>query len=155
LARTNPVPSPFFFPCRGSDEKNKSTAPSRTQFRVLRQICNLIPAQPFRAPHPISDFGQVLAVQVDVSFVLDQLVPELLLQVDAPLAGLRHAIDCVHHEVEAVQVVQHRHVEGGGDSPLLLVTADVDVVVVGAAITQPMDQPRLGAYLSCLRLDGF
>ena len=41
------------------------------------------------------------------------------------------------------------------DSPLLLVTADVDVVVVGAAITQPMDQPRLGAYLSCLRLDGF
>jgi hypothetical protein len=56
----------------------------------------------------------------------------------------RHAIDCVHHEVEAVQVVQHRHVEGGGDSPLLLVTADVDVVVVGAAITQPMDQPRLG-----------
>jgi hypothetical protein len=38
---------------------------------------------------------------------------------------------------------------------LLLVTADVDVVVVGAAITQPMDQPRLGAYLSCSRLDGF
>jgi len=27
-------------------KKNKSTAPSRTQFRVLRQICNLIPAHP-------------------------------------------------------------------------------------------------------------
>ena len=74
-------------------KKNKSTVPSRSQFRVLRQICNLIPAHPFRAPHPISDFRQVLAVQVDVSFVLDQLVPELLLQGDTPLAGLLDAID--------------------------------------------------------------
>jgi hypothetical protein len=50
LAPTNPVPSLFFFPCRASDEKEQSTAPSRTQFRVLRQICNLISAPRF-APH--------------------------------------------------------------------------------------------------------
>jgi len=42
----------------------------------------------------------------------DQLVLELLLQVDAPVSGLGQAVDGVHHEMEAVQLVQHRHVEG-------------------------------------------
>ena len=37
-----------------------------------------------RAPHPVADLGQVLAVLVDVVFVLDQLIPHLLLQVRAP-----------------------------------------------------------------------
>ena len=81
---------------------------------------------------------------VDVLLVLDQLVLELLLQVDALVAGLRQAVDGVHHEVEAVQVVQHRHVEGRGDGAFFLVAADVDVVVVGAAVGQPVDQPRIG-----------
>ena len=67
-----------------------------------------------------------------------------LLQVDALVAGLRQAVDGIHHEVEAVQIVQHRHVEGRGDGALFLVAADVDVVVVGAAVGQPVDQPRVG-----------
>src|SRR3984957_19679884 len=94
-------------------------------------------------PLPVADFRQVLAVSVDVLLVLDQLVPELLLQVDAPVAGLRQAVDGVDHEVKAVQIVQHRHVEGRGDGALLLVTTDVDVVVVRAAVGQPVDQPRV------------
>ena len=32
-------------------KKNKSATPSRTQFRVLRQICNLIPAHPLRSSY--------------------------------------------------------------------------------------------------------
>jgi hypothetical protein len=36
--------------------------------------------------------------------------------------------------VEAVQIVQHRPVERRGDGVLFLVTAEVDVVVVGAAV---------------------
>ena len=60
------------------------------------------------------------------------------------LPDLRQAVDGVHHEVEAVQIVQHRHVEGRGDGALFLVAADVDVVVVGAAVCQPVDQPRIG-----------
>ena len=61
-------------------------------------------------PSPIPDFRQVLAVFVYVLFVRHKLVLELLLQVDALVAGLRQAVDGVHHEVEAVQIVQHRHV---------------------------------------------
>ena len=63
--------------------------------------------------------------------------------VDTLVTGLRQAVDGVHHEVEAIQVVQHRHVEGRGDGALFLVTADVKVAVVGAAVGEPVDQPRV------------
>jgi hypothetical protein len=85
----------------------------------------------------------VRSVLVDVSLVLDPLVLELLLQGDGPVAGLGNAVDDVHHEMEAVHVVQHGHVEGRGDGALLLVTADVDVLVIGAAVGEPVDQPRV------------
>jgi len=70
---------------------------------------------------------------------LDELILELLLEVDAPVAGLRQAVDGVHHEVEAVQIVQHRHVEGRGDRALFLIAANVKVVVVRAAVGQPVE----------------
>ena len=92
-----------------------------------------------QTPFPVADFRHVFAVFIDVLLVLDQLVLELLLQVDALVAGLRQAVDGVHHEMEAVQIVQHRHVEGCGDGALFLVAADVDVVVVSAAVGQPVD----------------
>ena len=84
------------------------------------------------APLPVPDFGHVLAVLVDVLLVLDKLILELLLQVDALVAGLRQAVDAVHHQVETVQIVQHRHVEGRGDGTFFLVAADVEIAVVGA-----------------------
>jgi hypothetical protein len=96
------------------------------------------------APLPVADFRHVLTVFVDVLLVLDQLVLELLLQVNAFVAGLWQAVDGIHYEVEAVQVVQHRHVEGRGDGAFFFVAAHVDVAVVGAAVGQPVDQPRVG-----------
>ena len=81
---------------------------------------------------------------VDVLPVLDQLVLELLLEVDAPVAGLRQAIDGIHHEVEAIELVEHRHIEGRGDGPLLLVAANMEVGMIGAAVNQAVNQPRVG-----------
>ena len=60
------------------------------------------------------------------------------------LAGLRDAVDRVHDEMETVEVVQHRHVERRRDGAFFLVAADVNVVVIGAAISQSVDQPRVG-----------
>src|SRR5512135_805762 len=57
-------------------------------------------------PFPVPDLRHVLTVLGDVLLVLDQFVLELLLQVDALVAGLRQTVDHVHHQVEAVQVVQ-------------------------------------------------
>ena len=94
-------------------------------------------------PLPIPDFRHVLAMFVDVFFVLDELVPKLLLEIDAFDARLRQPIDRVHHEVEAVQVIQHSHVEGCCDRAFFFVAADMQVLVVGAAVSQPVDQPRV------------
>ena len=94
-------------------------------------------------PLPVPNFGHVLAVFVDVLLVSDQLIFELLFQVDSLLSGLRQTINGVHHEVEAVEIVQHRHVECCGDRALFLVATNMDVGVVVSTVSQPMDQPRI------------
>ena len=55
---------------------------------------------------------------------------------------MRQPIDDVLHQVEAVELVLHPHVEGGRDRALLLVAADVQVAV-GAAVGQAVHQPGI------------
>jgi hypothetical protein len=52
-------------------------------------------------------------------------------------------VDHVLAQVEAVEVVEHYHVERRRRGPLLLVAAYVDVLVAGAAVRQSVDQPRV------------
>jgi len=126
-------------PCPRGSHRSSKIAPDE------RWSPSALPVEPPSAgPLPIADFGQVLAVLAYVLLVLEQLLSELLLHVEALLAGLRQAIDGVDDEMEAVQIVQHRHVERGRDRALFLVAADVDVVVIGAAVGQPVDEPRVG-----------
>ena len=68
----------------------------------------------------------------------------------SPGAGARrcaarpgHAVDHVHDEVEAVEVVEHDHVERRRRRPLLLVAAHVQVRVVRAPVGEAVDQPRV------------
>jgi hypothetical protein len=65
-----------------------------------------------------------------------------------------HAVDHVHHQVEAVEVVEHHHVERRRGRALLLVAAHVEVVVVGAPVGQPVDQPRVAVVGEDHRLVG-
>ena len=76
--------------------------------------------------------------------MVDQLVPELLLEVDALAAGLRQTINGIHHQVKTVQVIEHGHIERSGDGALFLVAADVQIVVIGAPVSQAVNQPRVG-----------
>ena len=62
-----------------------------------------------------------------VGAVAQALVDHLLAQLRRPLAEPGHAVDDVHHEVEAVEVVEHDHVERRRGRALLLVAADVEV----------------------------
>src|SRR5580698_10573995 len=96
------------------------------------------------SPLPVANFRHVFTVFIDVLLVLDQLVHELLLQVDPLVADLRHAVDGVDDQMEAVQIVQHRHVEGRSDGAFLLVPTDVNIMVICAAVGQPVDQPGIG-----------
>ena len=62
-------------------------------------------------PAPVADLRHVLAVLLDVLLVLDQLVADRLLEVRGPRAELRQAVDHVLRQVEAVEIVEHDHVE--------------------------------------------
>ena len=75
----------------------------------------------------------------DGLLVLDHLVSELLLQVEALVAGLRQLIDGAHDEVKAVQIVRDGHVEGCGEGAVFLVAGDADVVVIGAIAGEAVD----------------
>ena len=91
---------------------------------------------------------------VDVLLVLDEFILQLLLQKSSCVTGLWQAVDGVHDQVEAIQIVEYRHVEGGSDGAFLLVATDVDVVVVGAPVDQAVDQPRIGMESEDDRLVG-
>lgn len=75
----------------------------------------------------------------DISFVLDQLVPELLLEISPFDAGLRQPIYRVYYKMEAVQIVKNGHVEGRRDRAFFFVATDVQVSVVGAAVSKAVN----------------
>ena len=58
-------------------------------------------------------------------------------------AQTRHAVDDVDDQVEAVEIIQHHHVERRRGRPFFLVPANVQLMVIGPAIRQAMDQPGI------------
>ena len=96
----------------------------------------------FRArPLPIPDFGHVLPIGGDVLRVLDQLVADELFEMGGGITELGHAVDDVGNQVKAIQVVAHRHIERCGGSALFFVSPHMQVVMVGAAVGQAVNQP--------------
>src|SRR3954454_18042213 len=96
-----------------------------------------------RAPLPVADLRQVLSVRPDVDAVLDQLVLQGLPGPAGRALEAVDPVDDVHGEVEAVDLVEDRHVEGRRGGALLLVATDVEVAVVGPLVGEPVDQPRV------------
>src|SRR5882762_1551102 len=88
------------------------------------------PGRPVFAPAPVADLGHVLAVLLDVALVLAQLAAHRPLEIGGARAELRHALDHVQNEMEAIEIVQHHHVERRRGRPLLLEAADVQIVVI-------------------------
>lgn len=50
----------------------------------------------------------------DVLLVLDELVPDRLLDLGGAMTERRHAMNHARDEMKAVEVVHHHHVERGG-----------------------------------------
>src|ERR1051325_2334174 len=94
-------------------------------------------------PAPVADRRQVVAALADVFAVIDQQIAHGLLHVRVARQQPRHAVDHVHDQVTAVEIVEHRHVEGRGRRPLLFVSADVEVLVVRAPVGQAVNEPRV------------
>src|SRR5580704_14194442 len=83
-------------------------------------------------PFPVFDFRHVVAVRVDILFVLEQLIAQMLLKMRADFLQPRNAVDRVAGQMIAVQVIQHGHIERGGDGAFFFVAVDVQAAVIGA-----------------------
>jgi hypothetical protein len=64
--------------------------------------------------------------------------------VSAPNSDPGHAIDCGDRITEAVNLVTNRKLKRRVDVGTLVVTADVQVVMVPPAVSQPMNHPGIG-----------
>src|SRR5262245_50008068 len=98
-------------------------------------------------PPPTADFGCVLAVCVDIFLVVDQRVADRLFGIGRSRPQLRNAVNHITHQMEAVEIVTHTHVEGGGGCPLFLVPAHMQILMVGAPVGEPVNQP--GVSVKC------
>ena len=99
---------------------SRSSASSSVSFRLLEPaLTTRTRSEPAmsvrlaaraRAPGQFQsrDVRRVLAVLAGVGAVAQPLVGHLLAQVRGALAEAGHAVDHVHHQVEAVEVVEHR-----------------------------------------------
>src|SRR3569833_879801 len=86
----------------------------------------------FHPPLPIADLGQINAVLDDVLMMLGQFIAHELLEIGGAITELGLSVFFVLFVVFAVVVVA-----------LFLVAAHVQVGVIGAAIGETMDQPRI------------
>jgi hypothetical protein len=78
-----------------------------------------------------------------VLLVVDELLATGLLRVRRTPPEAWHTVDDVGHEVKAIQVVQHYHVERRRRSPFLFVTAHVQIPMISSAIRQPVNEQRI------------
>src|SRR6266478_8408404 len=65
-------------------------------------------------PGPARDLGHVIAIPGDVGLVFEKLVSDRLLGVGSPGPELGRAVDHIAHQVIAIEIVQHAHVERRG-----------------------------------------
>ena len=71
--------------------------------------------------------------------VLDQFIGKALLQVVPARAGLWQSIDGIHHQVEAIHVIEHRHIKRRGCGTFFHVTVDAHLVMVWSTVGQAMN----------------
>jgi hypothetical protein len=90
-------------------------------------------------PFPITDFRQVVSMFADVLFVLDELVAQELFEMRPDALQARDAVDNVARKMKSIQIVENGHIERRGCGSFFFVSADVEIVVIGAAIGEAMN----------------
>src|SRR6266536_2615450 len=88
-------------------------------------LCRTDPCESrFLSPPPTGDLGHIVAVSGDELLMVDELVADRLLGVSGPRSEPRHAVDHVAHQVEAIEIIQHAHVERRRGGALFLVAME-------------------------------
>src|SRR4051794_14106206 len=94
-------------------------------------------------PLPIQDFRHIDTMLMNVLFVLDEFVAQQLLEMSTDALQFGHAVYGVSCKMESVQFIHYRHVEWRCRRAFFFIAAYVQVVMIVAAISQPVNQPRI------------
>src|SRR5262245_65743371 len=86
--------------------------PARSDVVRLRRRTNCCRGSRLLPPPPAGDLGHIVTIAGDELLVIDELVADRLLGVRGPRPQLRHAVDHVGYQVEALHVDQPAHREG-------------------------------------------
>ena len=73
--------------------------------------------------------------------MLNELVTDGLFSICGSSAKTWHSVDDVAHQVEAIEIIHHTHIEWGAGGTFLLVTADMQISVASSPIGQSMNEP--------------
>src|SRR5215471_19109519 len=84
------------------------------------------------SPSPVENIRMVLAVFRDVLAMIDERVADRLLRVGSARPKLGQPVDDVLHQVEAIKVIEHAHVEGRRGGAFFLIAAHVQIDMIGA-----------------------
>src|SRR5688572_27281089 len=127
-----------------SDATSATSSASETtwSFRLVEPALTTRTAPTYsERPGPVADLGFVVAVLARVDTGPQPPIHQLLPELRGPRTEAGDAIDHVHDEVEAVEVVEHDDVEGRRRRALLLVATDVQISVARAPVGQAVDEP--------------
>src|SRR5512146_139199 len=127
------------------------TCEALTARKTLRRVTYAI-EQASTGPFPVANLGLVDSVGVGVVEVLANLILQPVLYVSAGGLEPRHAVDRVDGEVEAVGLVFDRQLERRVDAAEFLVAAHVQVDVIGPAVGELVNQPRVSVKIEDDRL---
>src|SRR5262249_60248904 len=92
---------------------------------------------------PACYLGYVVSVALDMRLVIDEPCADRLLGVSSPSSELRYAINHVADEMEAIEAIQHAHVERCRGGALFPVAAHVEVAMTLSPVSQSVNEPRI------------
>src|SRR5215203_2691262 len=95
------------------------------------------------APLPIANFRHVLAVLSDIFFVLNEFFAKRLLGIGAARPQIGDTVNDIAGEMETVEIIENDHVERRSRGAFFFVASYMQVRMVGAPVSKPMNQPRV------------
>src|SRR6266851_4611984 len=94
-------------------------------------------------PSPVTDFRQIVSAFANVLFMLDQFVAQQLFEVASDALQSWNTVHYIPGQVEAIKIVQDRHVERRCRRALLFVAPHMEIVMIVPAISEAVDQPGI------------
>src|SRR5579871_1655841 len=111
-----------------------------------QQFLNQRPALSIR-PSPVGRLGFIDTVLMRVVPAFDPLIQESLLRMSPNLLQFRDTIYDIHRKTEAIDVVINGQFQGSVDAALFFISAYVNVGMIRAPISQPVNQLRVAVKI--------